>query len=111
MTERSIEGPLAGVRVLELGSYIAAPTAGRLLADFGADVIKIERPLTGDELRGWRLASGTTSMLYRTINRNKRSVVADLRSESGRALVFDLLPHVDVVLENFRPGTLEKWGL
>jgi formyl-CoA transferase len=104
-------GPLTGIRVLELGSYIAAPTAGRLLADFGADVIKVERPITGDELRGWRLHAGTTSMLYRTINRNKRSVVADLREESGRGLILDLLQHVDVVVENFRPGTLERWGL
>ncbi|RKR75061.1 CaiB/BaiF CoA transferase family protein [Frondihabitans australicus] len=103
--------PLEGVRMLELGNFIAAPTAGRLLADFGADVIKIERPHTGDELRTWRLHRGTTSLLYRTINRNKRSVVADLRSDAGRQLVLDLLPEVDVVLENFRPGTLERWGL
>jgi formyl-CoA transferase len=103
--------PLAGVRVLELGNYIAAPTAGRMLADFGAEVIKVERPVTGDELRNWRLYSGDTSMLYRTINRNKKSVVLDLRTERGRELVLDLVRHCDVVLENFRPGTLEKWGL
>lgn len=104
-------GPLAGVRVLELGNYIAAPTAGRLLADFGADVVKVERPGRGDELRGWRLHGGDTSMLYRTINRNKRSIVLDLRSEQGRHTVLSMLPHVDVLIENFRPGTLEKWGL
>src|SRR3954464_3391022 len=103
--------PLAGVRVLELGNYIAAPTAGRMLADFGAEVIKVERPVTGDEVRNWRLYSGDTSMLYRTINRNKKSVVLDLRTERGRELVLDLVRHCDVVLENFRPGTLEKWGL
>nr|WP_082965392.1 CaiB/BaiF CoA-transferase family protein [Mycobacterium sp. ACS1612] len=103
--------PLAGVRVLELGNYIAAPTAGRMLADFGAEVIKVERPLTGDELRNWRLYSGDTSMLYRTINRNKKSVVLDLKTERGRQLVLDLIRHCDVLLENFRPGTLEKWGL
>ncbi|WP_203136692.1 CaiB/BaiF CoA transferase family protein [Microbacterium sp. JZ31] len=103
--------PLTGVRVVELGNYIAAPTAGRLLADFGADVIKIERPRTGDELRRWRLYEGDTSMLYRTINRGKRSLVADLREEEGRAIVLDLLRDADVLLENFRPGTLEKWGL
>ena len=62
--------PLAGVRVLELGNYIAAPTAGRMLADYGAEVVKVERPGTGDELRNWRLQQGTTSLLYRTINRN-----------------------------------------
>ncbi|ULN30744.1 CoA transferase [Mycolicibacterium smegmatis] len=103
--------PLAGVRVLELGNYIAAPTADRMLADFGAEVIKVERPGTGDELRNWRLYAGSTSMLYRTINRNKKSIVLDLKSEAGRAVVLDLLRHCDVLLENFRPGTLEKWGL
>lgn len=103
--------PLSGLRVLELGNFIAAPSAGRMLADFGADVIKIERPRTGDELRNWRLYEGTTSMLFRTINRNKRSVVLDLRSETGRQTVLDLVAACDVVVENFRPGTLEKWGL
>ena len=99
------------MRVLELGNYIAAPTAGRMLADFGAEVIKVERPVTGDELRNWRLYSGDTSMLYRTINRNKKSVVLDLKTERGRELVLDLVRECDVLLENFRPGTLEKWGL
>lgn len=103
--------PLAGIRVLELGNYIAAPTAGRMLADFGAEVIKVERPVTGDELRNWRLYSGDTSMLYRTINRNKKSIVIDLKTERGRGIVLDLVRHCDVLLENFRPGTLEKWGL
>ncbi|TWF80563.1 formyl-CoA transferase [Pseudonocardia hierapolitana] len=103
--------PLRGVRVLELGNYIAAPTAGRLLADFGAEVIKIERPGTGDELRNWRLYQGTTSLLYRTINRGKKSVTLDLRTPQGRDVVLDLVRRCDVLLENFRPGTLEKWGL
>jgi formyl-CoA transferase len=103
--------PLAGVRVLELGNYIAAPTAGRMLADFGAEVIKVERPVTGDELRNWRLYSGDTSMLYRTINRNKKSIVVDLKSDRGREIILDLVGHCDVLLENFRPGTLERWGL
>ncbi|MFL4472989.1 CaiB/BaiF CoA transferase family protein [Paeniglutamicibacter sp. MACA_103] len=110
MPEKVI-APLAGVRVLELGNYIAAPTAGRLLADFGAEVIKVERPGTGDELRNWRLKKGSVSMLYRTINRNKKSVVLDLRSDAGRAAVLDLVKQCDILLENFRPGTLEKWGL
>lgn len=103
--------PLHGTRVLELGNYIAAPTAGRLLADFGAEVIKVERPRTGDELRNWRLYAGSTSMLFRTINRNKKSIVLDLRSPAGRRAVLGLVAGCDVVLENFRPGTLEKWGL
>ena len=109
MTTRRL--PLTGVRVLELGNYIAAPTAGRMLADFGAEVIKVERPGTGDELRNWRLKEGTTSMLYRTINRNKKSVVLDLRSEEGRTAALELVRRSDIVLENFRPGTIEKWGL
>jgi formyl-CoA transferase len=110
MTQTPI-APLDGVRVLELGNYIAAPTAGRLLADFGAEVIKVERPGTGDELRNWRLHKGNTSMLYRTINRNKKSVVLDLRTEAGRQAVLELAAKSDILLENFRPGTLEKWGL
>lgn len=111
MNEQATIAPLSGIRVLELGNYIAAPTAGRLLADFGAEVIKVERPATGDELRNWRLKKGSVSMLYRTINRNKKSVVLDLRSDAGRAAVLDLVRECDVLLENFRPGTLEKWGL
>ncbi|MEY9258558.1 formyl-CoA transferase [Brevibacterium epidermidis] len=103
--------PLDGVQVIELGNYIAAPTTGRLLADFGAEVIKIERPHTGDELRNWRLKKGNVSMLYRTINRNKKSVELDLRSELGRRAILDLVAESDVLVENFRPGTLEKWGL
>src|SRR6201991_1760784 len=110
-SNNSTQGPLHGVRVLELGNYIAAPTAGRMLADFGAEVIKVERPGTGDELRNWRLYSGDTSMLYRTINRNKKSIVVDLKTERGRAVTLDLVARCDVLLENFRPGTLEKWGL
>jgi formyl-CoA transferase len=104
-------GPLSGVRVLELGNYIAAPTAGRLLADFGAEVIKVERPGTGDELRNWRLYAGDTSMLFRAVNRNKKSIVLDLKSPAGRDAALDIAKHCDVVLENFRPGTLERWGL
>ncbi|MBK8435709.1 MAG: CoA transferase [Austwickia sp.] len=103
--------PLTGIRVIELGNFIAAPTAGRLLADFGAEVIKIERPRTGDEIRRWRLYDGQTSMLYRTVNRNKLSVELDLRTDAGRQAVLDLLSHSDVLIENFRPGTLDRWGL
>ncbi|KAA0022492.1 CaiB/BaiF CoA transferase family protein [Antrihabitans cavernicola] len=110
MTQDDIR-PLAGVRVLELGNYIAAPTAGRMLGDFGAEVIKVERPQTGDEIRTWRLYSGDTSMLYRTINRNKKSIVLDLKTDAGREIVLELVKQCDVLLENFRPGTLERWGL
>lgn len=112
MTDASSIAPLAGIRVLELGSFIAAPTAGRLLADFGAEVIKVERPGSGDELRRWRLHAGsTTSMLFHAINRNKRSIALDLRTEEGRDAVRRLVAECDVVLENFRPGTLERWGI
>ncbi|MFI7102490.1 CaiB/BaiF CoA transferase family protein [Streptomyces sp. NPDC050161] len=104
-------GPLAGIRVLELGNYIAAPTAGRLLADFGAEVIKVERPGTGDELRQWRLFQGETSMMWRTLNRNKKCITLDLRSDEGRRIALDLVRECDIVIENFRPGTLERWGL
>lgn len=104
-------GPLDGITVLELGNFIAAPFATRLLADFGAEVIKIERPDGGDELRGWRRSRGTTSMMYRTIARNKRSVTLDLKSAEGQQLVLDLATKVDVVIENFRPGTLERWNI
>jgi formyl-CoA transferase len=103
--------PLDGIRVLELGNFIAAPTAARLLADFGAEVIKVERPGKGDELRNWRLFAGETSMLYRTINRNKRSIELDLRSPAGLAAAKKLIATCDVLVENFRPGTLDKWGL
>jgi formyl-CoA transferase len=110
-TDSQLPLPLHGVRVLELGNYIAGPTAGRMLADFGAEVIKVERPGTGDELRNWRLYAGDVSMLFRTINRNKQSVVLDLKTERGRATVLELVRECDVVIENFRPGTLERWGL
>lgn len=112
--ELHLEGntlPLQGIRVLELGSFIAAPFAARLFGDFGAEVIKIEKPQGGDELRDWRKTRGTTSMLFRTIGRNKKSVALDLHSEAGREAVKKIAAQCDVVIENFRPGTLEKWGL
>ncbi|GAA1921242.1 CoA transferase [Nocardioides lentus] len=115
MTERPVgldrDRPLAGLRVVELGNFIAAPTAGRLLADFGAEVVKVERPRTGDELRNWRLYAGDTSMLYRTINRGKRSVELDMRTDAGRDAVLALVERSDALLENFRPRTLDRWGL
>lgn len=104
-------GPLAGIRVLELGNFVAAPTAGRLLAEFGAEVIKIELPRVGDEVRSWRLTRGDTSMMWRAIARNKKSVTIDLRTPEGADLVRRLAEHVDVLVENYRPGKLESWGL
>jgi crotonobetainyl-CoA:carnitine CoA-transferase CaiB-like acyl-CoA transferase len=115
-----MSGPLAGVRVLELGQLIAGPFAGRLFAEFGADVVKVEPPATagadgGDPLRKWRRlhpddASGT-SLWWSVQARNKRSVTADLRRPEGQQIVRELAARADVVIENFRPGALEKWGL
>ena len=104
-------GPLSGLKVLELGQLIAGPFAGKTLADFGADVIKIEPPGAGDPLRQWRLLHQGTSVWWQVQSRNKRSVVLDLRSADGRAAVAALAAEADVLIENFKPGTLEKWGL
>lgn len=104
-------GPLGGVRVLELGSFIAGPFAGQLLGDYGADVIKVEPPATGDPMRGWGVTKDGKSLWWPTIARNKRSVAIDLRSDEGRLVVERLAAKCDIVLENFRPGRLESWGL
>jgi len=103
--------PLDGVRVLEMGQLMAGPFAGTLLAYYGADVIKIEPPQGGDPVRVWRLLEDGTSLWWRSLGRNKRCITVDLRKEEGRALARELACKVDVVLENFRPGTMEKWGL
>jgi formyl-CoA transferase len=104
-------GPLAGLKVLELGQLIAGPFAGKTLADFGAEVIKVEPPEVGDPLRQWRLLHNGTSVWWQVQSRNKKSVVLDLRSEAGRADVRALAAECDVLIENFKPGTMEKWGL
>jgi crotonobetainyl-CoA:carnitine CoA-transferase CaiB-like acyl-CoA transferase len=103
--------PLAGVKVLELGSLIAGPYAGALLAQFGADVIKIEPPKVGDPLRKWRELHEGTSLWWYVQSRNKKSVSLDLRSGAGRDIARRLATEADLLIENFRPGTLEKWGL
>ncbi len=102
---------LQGLRVLELGQLIAGPFAGKTLADFGADVIKIEPPDGGDPLRTWRLLRDGTSVWWQLQSRNKRSVALDLRSSEGQAAVRALAAEADVLIENFKPGTLEAWGL
>jgi crotonobetainyl-CoA:carnitine CoA-transferase CaiB-like acyl-CoA transferase len=104
--------PLDGIRVLELGNFVAAPSAGRLLGEFGAEVIKIEQPGEGDSLRrfGTETEAGDT-LVWLSEARNKRSVTLDLRKPEGADLFRKLVAQADVVLENFRPGTLEKWGL
>lgn len=103
--------PLQGIKVLELGQLIAGPFAGKTLGDFGADVIKVEPPSAGDPLRQWRLLHEGTSVWWQVQSRNKRSVVLDLRTEAGRVDVRRLIDEADVLIENFKPGTLEKWGM
>ena len=103
--------PLAGVRVLELGSLIAGPYASALFAQFGAEVIKIEPPGQGDPLRKWRKLHEGTSLWWYTQSRNKKSVTLDLKQPEARDIVLRLATTCDIVIENFRPGTLEKWGL
>ena len=107
----AVAGPLAGLKVLELGQLIAGPFAGKTLGDFGAEVIKVEPPGTGDPLRQWRLLHDGTSVWWQVQSRNKQSVVLDLRTEAGRADVHRLAAECDVLIENFKPGTMEKWGL
>ena len=102
---------LQGLKVLELGQLIAGPFAGKTLADFGADVIKIEPVDGGDPLRSWRLLRQGTSVWWEVQSRNKRSVALDLRSAQGQAAVRALACEADVLIENFKPGTLEGWGL
>jgi formyl-CoA transferase len=103
--------PLAGLRVLELGTLVAGPYAASVLAQFGAEVIKIESPGGGDPLRSWRRLHKGTSLWWYTQSRNKQSVTVNLRDPRGQQIVRDLAAGCDVVIENFRPGTLEKWGL
>jgi formyl-CoA transferase len=102
---------LQGLKVLELGQLIAGPFAGKTLGDFGADVIKVEPPGLGDPLRKWRLRRDGTSVWWEVLSRNKRSVTLDLRTHEGQATVRALAVEADVLIENFKPGTLEGWGL
>ena len=105
-------GPLAGIRVLEVGQLLAGPFAGCVLGYFGAEVIKVEPPGGGDPLRQWRLLDESgTSYWWRSLARNKQCVTADLRQQAGRSLVRQLIEKSDVLVENFRPGVMEKWGL
>jgi crotonobetainyl-CoA:carnitine CoA-transferase CaiB-like acyl-CoA transferase len=106
------DGPLQGIRVVEFGQLLAGPYVGTLLGDFGADVIKVEPPPAGDAMRDWgRLRHNDHSLWWAILARNKRSVTLNLRSEAGQGIAVRLVENVDVVLENFRPGTMERWGL
>ncbi|MEM6581377.1 MAG: CaiB/BaiF CoA-transferase family protein [Pseudomonadota bacterium] len=102
--------PLEGIRVIEMGQLLAGPFTGTILAYFGAEVIKVEPP-GGDPIRGWREVRDGTSLWYRSLGRNKKSVTLDLKSEQGRGLAKKLLDTADVVVENFRPGLMEKWDM
>jgi formyl-CoA transferase len=106
-----MSGPLAGIRVLELGSLVAGPFVGKTLADFGAEVVKVEPPGEGDPLRKWRRLRNGTSLWWQVQSRNKRSVTCDLRRPEGQAIVRRLAARSHIVVENFRAGALEKWNL
>jgi crotonobetainyl-CoA:carnitine CoA-transferase CaiB-like acyl-CoA transferase len=104
-------GPLAGIKVIEMGTLIAGPYGARLLAEFGADVIKIEAPNKGDPIRNWRVLHNGTSLWWYVQSRNKKCITLDCGAPEGLAVLKTLLAEADVLIENFRPGTLDKWGL
>ena len=103
--------PLDGVKVVDIANFLAGPIASMFLADFGADVVKVERPGTGDELRFWGNDKDGVGLMYKMVNRNKQSVTADLRTPLGVEIVKHLIADADIVVENYRKGTLERWGL
>lgn len=107
----STPAALKGVRVIEMGQLIACPFAGKTLGEFGAEVIKIEPPGAGDPLRNWRLMKDGTSVWWQVQSRNKRSLALDLRSAEGQNIARQLISETDILIENFRPGTLEGWGM
>ena len=109
MSETSSGGALEGIRVVEMGQLIAGPFCGQLLGDMGAEIVKLEPPVTGDQMRNW--GQGDKPSWWRVIARNKYSVAVDLRSEEGQQLARELIAKADILIENFRPGTLEKWHL
>jgi crotonobetainyl-CoA:carnitine CoA-transferase CaiB-like acyl-CoA transferase len=103
--------PLDGIRVIEIGQLLAGPFAGCMLAYFGAEVIKIEPPETGDPIRGWRVLENGTSLWWRSLGRNKKSISLDLKKTEGQKIARQLMDSADVVIENFRPGVMENWNL
>src|SRR3954470_17340095 len=105
MAEAASRGALEGIRVIELASYISGPYAGMLLADFGAQVIKIEPPETGDPFRGWGMVDNP---FFQSVNRNKKSVTIDLKTDAGCAAARRLIDDCDVVIENYRTGALDR---
>jgi crotonobetainyl-CoA:carnitine CoA-transferase CaiB-like acyl-CoA transferase len=111
MTDRATSRPLDGIRVLEMGQLLAGPFAASMLGYFGAEVIKIEPPGSGDPIRTWRVMKDGVSLWWHSLGRNKKSVTLDLRKPRGREIARQLALKSDVIVENFRPGTLEKWGM
>ena len=111
MTNDSQSGPLSGLRILDIATIIAAPFAGTLLADFGADVVKLELPGTGDGMRGFPPFKDGKSLWWKAANRGKQFGTLDLRKKEGAELLLKMLPEFDVLIENFKPGTLNRWGL
>ncbi len=110
MNKAKQDKPLSGMRVIEMGQLIAGPFTGSVLGYFGAEVIKIE-PITGDPVRYWRLTENNTSYWWHSVSRNKKSITLNLKSEEGRQIAKDLILKSDVLIENFKPGTLERWGM
>jgi crotonobetainyl-CoA:carnitine CoA-transferase CaiB-like acyl-CoA transferase len=106
-----MSGPLEGLKVLDIATIVAAPLAATLLADYGADVLKIEMPGQGDGVRAFPPFKDGKPLWWKTVNRNKKLATLDLRKPEGAALFKRMLPHFDVLIENFRPGTLDRWGL
>jgi crotonobetainyl-CoA:carnitine CoA-transferase CaiB-like acyl-CoA transferase len=111
MDNKTSAGPLAGIKVLELGTLIAGPFCARMFAEFGADVIKIETPDGGDPIRHWRVLKDGTSLWWSVQSRNKKSLTLNLKDARGRAIARQLALEADIVIENYRPGVLEKWEL
>ena len=111
MDKTTSTGPLAGIKVLELGTLIAGPFCARMLAEFGADVIKIESPDGGDPILTWRVLKDGTSLWWSVQARNKKSLTLNLKSPEGRAIARQLALEADIIIENYRPGVLEKWDL
>ncbi|MBJ7314377.1 CoA transferase [Rugamonas sp. CCM 8940] len=111
MTQSASPGPLAGIKVLELGTLIAGPFCARMLAEFGAEVIKIETPGSGDPIRQWRVLKDGTSLWWSVQARNKKSLTLNLKDARGRAIARQLALEADIIIENYRPGVLEKWEL
>ena len=112
MTARERQGPLDGLRVIDMSGMISGTFATTMMGDFGADVVMVEHPEVGDPIREWpQKTENGISLAWKSIGRNKRCITLDLGSDRGREIALDLIAEADVLFENFRPGTMERWGL